>query len=110
MRIGEVIGTVTLSRVHPSLAGATLRLAIPLTLGEVSGRKKPSGEALVVYDELARAMAAGSRLARGARRPNRFIPTSNRLTPITRQFSMTFFSADFNSTTFRTLRKNDLDS
>ncbi len=61
MRIGEVIGTVTLSRVHPSLAGATLRLAIPLTLGEVSGRKKPSGEALVVYDEFG--AGNGSRIA-----------------------------------------------
>ena len=35
MRIGEVIGTVTLSRWHPSLDGALFRLAIPLSLDEL---------------------------------------------------------------------------
>ena len=32
MRIARVIGTVTLNRWHPSLAGAALRLAVPMTL------------------------------------------------------------------------------
>jgi ethanolamine utilization protein EutN len=61
MRIGEVIGTVTLSRAHPSLDAASYRLAIPLTLDDLSGKTKASGEALVVYDELGAGM--GSRIA-----------------------------------------------
>ena len=52
MRIGKVIGTVTLNRSHPSVAGACLRLAIPLTLAELEDKKEPAGEELVVYDEL----------------------------------------------------------
>ena len=60
MRIGEVIGNVTLNRVHPSLAGAALRLAVPLTLAELSGDATPAGEALVVYDELGAGL--GSRI------------------------------------------------
>ncbi len=61
MRIGEVIGTVTLSRAHPSFASASLRLAIPLTLAELEGQTAPMGEALVVYDELGAGI--GSRIA-----------------------------------------------
>jgi microcompartment protein CcmK/EutM len=52
MRIGKIIGTVTLSRSHPSLAGACLRLAVPLTLDELVHDTEPAAEELVVYDEL----------------------------------------------------------
>lgn len=52
MRVMECIGTVTLSRAHPALRGATWKVVVPLThaglLGELSGR----GEPLVLYDEL----------------------------------------------------------
>jgi ethanolamine utilization protein EutN len=61
MRIGEVIGTVTLNRAHPSLDAASYRLAIPLTLDDLSGKTKPTGEALVVYDEFGAGL--GSRIA-----------------------------------------------
>ncbi len=52
MRIGEVIGSVTLSRRHPSLTGASFRLAIPLTLAELSSGTRGAGEPIVVYDDL----------------------------------------------------------
>jgi ethanolamine utilization protein EutN len=52
MRIGEVIGTVTLSRSHPSLSGASFRLAIPLTLAELTSGERGAGEPIVVYDDL----------------------------------------------------------
>jgi len=52
MRIGEVIGTVTLNRAHPLLAGATLRLAVPLSLDNLTGASANRAEAIVVYDEL----------------------------------------------------------
>jgi ethanolamine utilization protein EutN len=52
MRIGKVLGTVTLNRSHPSLTGASLRLAAPLTLDELRSDTQPAAEALVVYDDL----------------------------------------------------------
>lgn len=61
MRIGEVIGTVTLSRVHPSLTGAALRLVVPLTLADLRGDAPPAGEAIVVYDD--RGAGVGSYIA-----------------------------------------------
>ena len=61
MRIGEVIGNVTLSRMHPTLAGAAFRLTIPLTLADLSSDAEPRGEELVVYDTLG--AGVGSRIA-----------------------------------------------
>ncbi|QDU90625.1 Ethanolamine utilization protein EutN/carboxysome [Pirellulimonas nuda] len=52
MRIAKVQGTVTLSRCHATFDGARLRLATPLTLGELPEGDDPSGETLVVWDEL----------------------------------------------------------
>ena len=52
MRIGEVIGTVTLSRWHPSLAGGRFKLAMPLSLADLAGQSEKPAEELVVYDEL----------------------------------------------------------
>jgi microcompartment protein CcmK/EutM len=61
MRIGEVIGTVTLNRAHASLDAASYRLVIPLTLADLTGESRSTGEALVVYDELG--AGVGSRIA-----------------------------------------------
>jgi ethanolamine utilization protein EutN len=61
MRIAEVIGTVTLNRSHPSLAGGTFRLALPLSLDELLGNSEPQADALVLYDELGAGI--GSRIA-----------------------------------------------
>ena len=61
MRIGEVIGSVTLSRWHPSLSGAAFRLAIPLTREELSQGVPGAGEPIVVYDDLG--AGNGSRIA-----------------------------------------------
>jgi len=59
MRIGKVIGTVTLCRSHPLLAGASYRLAVPQSLAILKGQSKEIAEELVVYDELG---AAGGTL------------------------------------------------
>lgn len=61
MRIARVVGTVTLSRCHPSFAGARLRLVVPLALAELSGAAPPAAEELVAWDE--RASGHGSLLA-----------------------------------------------
>lgn len=51
MRIAEVIGTVTLSRVHPSLASARWVIAVPFSLKGLR-QDRPDGEDLVIYDKL----------------------------------------------------------
>ncbi len=51
MRIGEVIGTVTLSRVHPSLTGARWVIVAPFSLIALRDGK-PDGEDLIVFDAL----------------------------------------------------------
>ncbi len=53
MRIGEVIGTVTMNLSHSTMSGATLRLVVPLTLANLLGESNERAEALVAYDELA---------------------------------------------------------
>jgi microcompartment protein CcmK/EutM len=52
MRIGKVIGTVTLNRWHESMRGARFRIAVPLSLANLRGESQPEAEVLVVYDEL----------------------------------------------------------
>ncbi len=64
MRIAQVIGQVTLTRWHPCLAGASYRVALPLSLAELAGDGSAtpgSEEMLVVYDELG--AGVGSRIA-----------------------------------------------
>jgi ethanolamine utilization protein EutN len=52
MRIGKVIGTVTLNRSHPSLTGARYKLTVPLSLDNLAGRSDAMAEEVVVYDDL----------------------------------------------------------
>ena len=52
MRIGRIIGSVTLNRSHPSLAGASYRVVVPLSLDNLTGRTPAGAEELVVYDDL----------------------------------------------------------
>jgi microcompartment protein CcmK/EutM len=51
MRIAEVIGTVTLSRVHPSLVGARWVVVVPFSLNGLRD-SRPDGEDLVIFDVL----------------------------------------------------------
>jgi ethanolamine utilization protein EutN len=51
MRIAEAIGTVTLSRCHPSLAGYRWVIAAPFSLAALRSGT-PDGEDFVVLDEL----------------------------------------------------------
>jgi ethanolamine utilization protein EutN len=51
MRIAEVIGTVTLSKVHPTLAGFRWVIGVPFSL-EALQRGMPDGEDLVIFDNL----------------------------------------------------------
>lgn len=53
MRIAKVIGTVVLNRCHPSFDGATLKMAVPLSLEnlqDAASELRPEFE--VVWDDL----------------------------------------------------------
>jgi ethanolamine utilization protein EutN len=51
MRIAEVIGTVTLSKAHPSLAGFRWIIAVPFSLKAIK-EDRPDGEDVIVFDNL----------------------------------------------------------
>ena len=52
MRIAEVIGTVTLSRWHPSLAKSRWMIGVPYSLKALRQNGEPDGEDVVIYDNL----------------------------------------------------------
>ncbi|HZZ73410.1 MAG TPA: EutN/CcmL family microcompartment protein [Pirellulales bacterium] len=52
MRIGKVIGSVTLVRCHPTLTGGAYRVALPLSLANLRGQQPAAAEELVLYDDL----------------------------------------------------------
>ena len=52
MRIAEVIGTVTLNRLHPSFQGARLKLAVPYSLDNLTGKTEASADPIVVWDDM----------------------------------------------------------
>ncbi len=61
MRIGEVIGTVTLSQSHPSLQGASFKLVAPLSWDNLAGRSDDRLEEIAVLDQLG--AGVGNRIA-----------------------------------------------
>jgi len=61
MRIGDVIGTVTLNRAHPSLTGAIFKLVTPVSWENLADRWDERLEEIAVYDELGAGL--GSRIA-----------------------------------------------
>lgn len=50
MRIAEVIGTVTLSRCHPTFVGGVLKLVTPLTLAELKSGSHGKADTIVAWD------------------------------------------------------------
>jgi ethanolamine utilization protein EutN len=55
MRIAEVIGTVTLSRVHSSLTGFRWVIGVPFSLDALKAGQ-PDGEDVVIFDNLGAGM------------------------------------------------------
>jgi microcompartment protein CcmK/EutM len=52
MRIAEVIGTVTLSRAHPSVTGFRWIIGVPYSLTALKNHALPDGEDVVIFDNL----------------------------------------------------------
>lgn len=74
MRIGKVIGKVTLNRSHRSMLGATFKLAAPMTLDELAEGAEPAAEALVVYDELGAGLGSLIAISEGGEAAQPFAP------------------------------------
>jgi ethanolamine utilization protein EutN len=74
MRIGTIIGTVTLNRSHPSLKAASYRLAVPLSLANLGGDYSEIAEEFVVIDELGAAIGSHIAISEGAEAAQPFRP------------------------------------
>ena len=74
MRIGKVIGTVTLNRWHESLRGARYRVAVPLSLADLRDSSQVKAEGLVVYDELGAGDGSLIAISEGAEAAQPFRP------------------------------------
>jgi microcompartment protein CcmK/EutM len=72
MRIAEVVGRVTLSRFHPSLAGGRFLLSRPMPLQALVEGSSARGEELVVYDNLGAGAGALIGVSEGREAANPF--------------------------------------
>src|SRR5262249_12364175 len=52
MRIAKVIGTVTLSRCHPSLVGLRWIIGVPYSVKALQSEGQPDGEDVGILDQL----------------------------------------------------------
>ena len=53
MRIGVTLGSVTLSRFHPTVQGAQWKIVVPMSLADLDRKEvNPEAEELIVYDQL----------------------------------------------------------
>jgi microcompartment protein CcmK/EutM len=52
MRIAEVIGRVTMSRIHPSLKGGRFVITLPMPLEALTEDSPKRGEEVIAFDEL----------------------------------------------------------
>ena len=74
MRIGTVIGTVTLNRAHDSLRGGSYRLVVPLSLANLTGDDGSMAEELVLYDELGAGIGSQIAISEGGEAAQPFRP------------------------------------
>jgi microcompartment protein CcmK/EutM len=79
MRIAEVIGRVTMSRLHPSLKGGRFIIALPMPLEALTGGSDRRGEEVIAYDDLGAGPGALIGLSEGREAANPFGKTK---TPI----------------------------
>lgn len=74
MRIGQVIGKLTLSRWHPSLSGGSYRVVVPLSLDNLSGRSTAVAEEFIVYDDLGCGLGDRIAISEGGEAAQPFYP------------------------------------
>lgn len=74
MRIAEVIGKVTLSKMHPSLQGARWLVAVPYGRETLENSAEGRGEPFVVFDELGGGEESVIGVSEGAEASGPFYP------------------------------------
>ena len=74
MRIAEVIGTVTLSRWHPSFVGGRWLIGVPFSLKALQNQTPADGEDFVIYDNLGAGQGHQVRVTEGAEAAAPFHP------------------------------------
>ena len=74
MRVGEVIGKVTLSKCNPMVSGGTWLVVVPLTVAGLKGDEAGREEAIVVYDELGASPGTKIGFSEGGEAANPFAP------------------------------------
>lgn len=76
MRIGKVIGRLTLSRWNAAVAGSQWKLVVPMNENDLSGGAEPKNEELVAYDELSVGEGQIVALSEGAEASMPFYPNN----------------------------------
>ncbi len=66
MRVGEVIGKVTLSRCHPLVVGGTWIVVVPLSHAGLKGDPAGREEPIIAYDECGASPGALIGISEGA--------------------------------------------
>ncbi len=84
MRIAEVIGTVTLSRCHPSVTGMRWIIGVPCSLKALKTEGVADGEDVVMVDGLGAGIGHKVGFSEGGEAAVPFLPNKSRLTPIAR--------------------------
>ncbi|HTU90522.1 MAG TPA: EutN/CcmL family microcompartment protein [Gemmataceae bacterium] len=79
MRIAEVIGNVTLSRVHPSMMGARWIIGVPYSLTALRDDTAPDGEDVVIFDNLGAGVGARIGFSEGGEAAAPFHPEKKAL-------------------------------
>ena len=74
MRIAKILGTITLNRSLPEFAGASLRLAVPMSLANLTGDEGPSADELVLWDEFGAGVGELVALSEGGEAAQPFRP------------------------------------
>ncbi|WP_437186167.1 EutN/CcmL family microcompartment protein [Planctomicrobium sp. SH668] len=74
MKIGEVIGRISLSRCHPDVQGAIWKLVVPLSRTGLKGDVQGRGEPMVVYDEFGSGPGSLIAISDGAEASAAFYP------------------------------------
>ncbi len=72
MRIAEVIGRVTMSRLHPSLKGGRFLVALPMPLSALREGSEDRGEDVIVFDNLGAGAGSLIGLSEGREAANPF--------------------------------------
>jgi ethanolamine utilization protein EutN len=72
MRIAEVVGRVTLSRLHPNLRGGRFVITLPMPLSALRDGAPERGEEVVAYDRLGAGPGAIIGLSEGREAANPF--------------------------------------